>query len=122
MEVARMGILRDGVMPPVKKDILAETAPEFVHLTVNFTNVDTQTDRVLPVLQVGRVIIVQLNACGHMEKIVSIDAMFTVSTRPVTDSTAVVCMAVKMDTSVMKFPLTLKKRQNYPCLLLTTYR
>lgn len=42
------------------------------------------------------------NACGHMEKIVSIDAMFTVSTRPVTDLTAVVCMAVNMDTSVMK--------------------
>lgn len=41
------------------KDILAQTAPGNVHLTVNLTHVDTRTDRVLPVLQVGRVTTVQ---------------------------------------------------------------
>lgn len=40
------------------KDILAQTVPGCVHLTVSLTPVDTQMDRVLPVLQDGLVIIV----------------------------------------------------------------
>lgn len=42
----------------VKKDILAQTVPVYVHLTVNLTLVNTRTDRVV-VLQVGWVITVQ---------------------------------------------------------------
>lgn len=42
----------------VIKDILAHTVPGSVHLTVNPTIVNTRTESVLPVLQVGRVIIV----------------------------------------------------------------
>lgn len=47
-------------LKPVKKDILEETVPGFVHLTVNRIHVYTQMDGVLPVLQVGWVIIVPL--------------------------------------------------------------
>lgn len=37
---------------------MAQTAHKSVLLTVNMAHVDTRTDRVLPVLQVGRVFIV----------------------------------------------------------------
>lgn len=40
------------------KDILAQTVPGCVHLTVNLIHVCTQTDHVLSVFQDGRVIIV----------------------------------------------------------------
>lgn len=80
---------------------MAQTAPVYVHLTVNLTLVNTWTDRVV-VLQVGWVITVQQNVSFPLERIVSIHAINTVSTRRVTESTAVVCMAVNMGTNVTK--------------------
>lgn len=48
----------------VTKDILAKTAPVYVHLTVNLTAVNTRMDGALSVLQVGWVILVeQVNFC-----------------------------------------------------------
>lgn len=41
------------------KDSLAQTVLVNVHLTANMASVDTQTDRVLPVLKDGWVVIVQ---------------------------------------------------------------
>lgn len=40
------------------KDTLAQTVPVYVHLTASLASVDTQTDRVLPVLKDGWVTIV----------------------------------------------------------------
>lgn len=80
----RMGILDHFVLTHARKDILAQTVPGCVHRIVNLTHVDTQMECVLPVLQDGRVIIAPLNACRPMEKIVSIHAMNSVSTRRVT--------------------------------------
>lgn len=37
---------------------MVQTVPEYVPLTVNLTHVDTRTDRVLSVFQVGWVLIV----------------------------------------------------------------
>lgn len=42
------------------KDILAQTVLMYVHLTASMASVDTQTDRVIPVLKDGWVVIVQL--------------------------------------------------------------
>lgn len=61
--VVRTGILDHGVLTPARKDISEQTVPGCVHQIVNLTYVDTQMDRVLPVLQDGRVIIAPLNAC-----------------------------------------------------------
>lgn len=41
------------------KDTLGQTVPVYVHLTASMASVDTQTDRVLPVLKDGWVVIVQ---------------------------------------------------------------
>lgn len=59
---ARTGILELIVRMLVRKDILAQTVPGHVHLTVNLTHVETRTDGVLHVLQDGPVIIVQQDA------------------------------------------------------------
>lgn len=96
------GILDHVVLTSVRKDILEQTVHESVPQIVNLTYVDTQTDRVLPVLQDGRVIIAPLNACRPTERIVSIRAMNSASTRRVTERTAVVCMAVNMGSNVTK--------------------
>lgn len=48
------------------KDILAHIVLEFVHHTVNLKHVDTQTVRVIPVLQVGWVIIVHKVDDSHI--------------------------------------------------------
>lgn len=82
--VVRTGTLVHFVLMPVRKDILAETVHGCVHQTVNLTHVETQTDRVLPVLQDGRVIIVPLNVYCPMERIASIHVIHNVSTRRVT--------------------------------------
>lgn len=41
------------------KDTLGQTVPVYVHLTASMASVDTRTDRVLPVLKDGWVVIVQ---------------------------------------------------------------
>lgn len=73
---------------------MEQTVPGFVHLIVNLTHVDTQTGGVY-VPRVGREIIVLQNVICLMERIAGIHAVVTVSTRRVTDSTEVVCMAVQ---------------------------
>lgn len=46
------------------EDILAPTVCGSVHRTVNLTHVDTRTDRVVPVMQGGRDIIVLQHVTG----------------------------------------------------------
>lgn len=83
------------------KDILVRTVRGSVHLTVILTPVGKQTDRVIPVLQDGLVIIALPLVMGLLERHVSINVMFTVSIRRVTEPMAAVCMVVKMDTNVL---------------------
>lgn len=92
---ARRGTSGPFVITLVLMANTAQTVPGYVHPTVNLIHVDTQTEDVL-VLRVGWVIIVPQNECCHMEKIVGIHAVFTVSTRRVTNSTVVVCIVVNM--------------------------
>lgn len=86
----------------VRKVILEQTVPGFVHLTVNLIHVDTQTGGVY-VPRVGREIIVLQNVICPMERIAGIHAVYTVSTRRVTDSTEVVCLAVQKGRDVTEF-------------------
>lgn len=97
---ARMGILEHFVLMLVKRDILEQTVPGNVHLTVNLTHVDIRMDHVL-VLQAGWVIIVLQNVCFPLETNASIHAVFTVLTRSVIESTVAVCMAVKKGNNVI---------------------
>lgn len=91
----RRGTSWPFVITLVLMDITAQTVPGYVHLTVNLIHVDTQTENVL-VLRVGRVTIVPQIVCCHMEKIVGIQVVYTVSTRRVTNSTVAVCIVVNM--------------------------
>lgn len=96
-----MDFLEHTVLTLAGEDILAQTVPGNVRLVVNLTPVDTRTD-VVVVLQDGRVIIVPQSACCPMERIVSINAIYTVSTTRVTESMAAVFIVVKMGTNVLK--------------------
>lgn len=85
---------------------MVQTVPESVHLTVDLTHVDTRTGGVY-VLRAGREITVPQNVFYPMERIAGIHAVYTVSTRRVTDSTEVVCMVVKKGSYVKKTLRTL---------------
>lgn len=99
--VVRTVLSGPSVITLAKKDILAQTVPRFVHLTVNLTLVVIRTDCVLPALKVGWVIIVPQNVLNRLERIVSIRAITIVSTKRVTDSTGVVCLAVHKEKIVI---------------------
>lgn len=113
-EVVKMVSTEHIVTNLALKDILARAVRRSVHLTVFLPPVDKQTDRVLPVLQDGLVIIVLQHAMCLLERYVSISVMFTVSTRRVTKKAAV-CMVVKMDTNVLMI------LQQYGCLFRKIY-
>lgn len=105
--VVRTGILESIVITLAREDILAQTVPRNVHPTVS-TPVYTRKDRVL-VQQVIRVTIVPQSAYSLTENNASTHAVLTASTRHVTESTVVVCMAVKREKNVMKLKITLKQ-------------
>lgn len=97
--VVKMVSLEHIVTILVRKDISVHTVHGFAPQTVNLAHVNTRTDHVL-VLQAGWVIIVLQHVMRLLERIVSTNAVLAVSTRYVTESTAIVCMVVMMESNV----------------------
>lgn len=98
--VVRTAILELIVITVARKDILAQTAHEYVHPSVNLIHVDTRTDRVLPVMQVILVLIVPKHVFSLMVTIVDNLAVCNVIITHVTDLPDDVFLVVKMDSMV----------------------